>query len=992
MSPAPQVAHARADDVAHARSPRARPSTVLVVDDRADNRDLLAVVLRSAAYRVVEAASGAEALAIARSTHPDLIITDLLMPAMDGYEFARLLRADPGLAETRIVFHTGIFIEEEVRRLAAACGVEHFLVKPCEAQDILDVVALALAAEPSPPGVAVPGASTVDDDHVQALRDRLIAKVEELEHAIRREELVNEQLRSVQRETTRSLTLLETLLASAPVGLCLIDRELRVRHINDLLAVSSPIAIGDQIGRAVADVLPSLWAHIEPHYTHVVESRRAVLNQNVAGASHEDPRQQLSWQASYYPVLLEDEVIGLGVVVVDVTALRRAEAEAAGARDLALEASRMKSSFLANVSHEIRTPLGGVVGMSHLLQYSSLDNQQREYARLLQHSAETLVTVVNDILDFSKIEAGALRLERIDFDLVAAVEDGCDLLAGQAQHKGVRLTIDLDPELPEIVNGDPVRVQQVLGNLLSNAIKFTGAGEIHVTARTIATDGAATWVRFEVSDSGIGLEPEQLERVFQRFTQADDSTTRRFGGTGLGLAIVQQLVQMMDGEVGVESVFGEGSRFWFTLPLGNELQAHGDETAYPELTGSRLLVVDEDEETRRLITALGRGWQMQVTTVDNATAALACLREAAATEPFHCVAIDLQISDGIELVADILRDARFTTPAIMTLTSTYEQRQRSRDAGIHVFTTKPVRRARLGVALTETLRNRRRRVDTPGGSDAGKAMYVNPVILVAEDNAVNQILAASMLSRRGYRTEVVTNGAEALSALSQRPFAAVLMDCQMPEMSGYDATARLRLREPAGRHTPVIAMTAHALHGDREKCLLSGMDDYLSKPLNPDELDRILSRWAPRIPTEQPTPPAAEPPDPLVRNEAAAHDRADPTSESAMDELRDDLGGAQALARVVDVFGRQTPDLLAAMRAAIAAPDAGALARHAHKLRGGCLTLAATHMAGLCDKLERSVAGGSVDGAAELMDGLDRAFQARHAELRAAVAVAEFSP
>jgi signal transduction histidine kinase/HPt (histidine-containing phosphotransfer) domain-containing protein len=937
-------------------------ATVLVLDDRADNRELLAIVLRSAAYEVVEAASGTVALAIARSTHPDLIITDMLMPAMDGYEFVRLLRADPGLAGTRVVFHTGIFIEEEVRRLAAASGVEHFLVKPCEAQDILDVVALALAAEPSPPVVAVPGAGSVDDHHIQALRDRLIAKVEELEHAIRREELVNEQLRSVQRETTTSLTLLETLLASAPVGLCLIDHELRVRHINDLLAVSSPVAIGDQVGRAVADVLPGLWAHIEPHYTHVVESRHAVLNQNVAGASH-DPREQLSWQASYYPVLLEDEVIGLGVVVVDVTALRRAEADAAGARDEALEASRMKSSFLANVSHEIRTPLGGVVGMSHLLQYSSLDNQQREYARLLQHSAETLVTVVNDILDFSKIEAGALRLERIDFDLVAAVEDGCDLLVGQAQDKGVRLTMDLDPELPEIVNGDPIRVQQVLGNLLSNAIKFTGAGEIHVDARTIATGGEVTWVRFEVSDSGIGLEPEQLERVFRRFTQADDSTTRRFGGTGLGLAIVQQLVQMMDGQVGVESVFGKGSQFWFTLPLGNELQPQGGDTAYPELTGSRLLVVDEDEETRRLITALGRGWQMQVTAADNATAALACLREAAATEPFHCVAVDLQMTDGIELVADILRDARFTTPAIMTLTSTYEQRQRSRDAGIHVFTTKPVRRARLGGALTETLRNRRRRVEAPGG-EARNVGYLNPIILVAEDNQVNQILAASMLSRRGYRTEVVGNGAEALSALSQRRFAAVLMDCQMPEISGYDATERLRLREPEAVHTPVIAMTAHALQGDREKCLLSGMDDYLSKPLNPDDLDRILSRWAPRTPTEEP-------------------------GGSAMDELRADLGGAEALGRVVDVFGRQTPGLLAAMRAAIAAPDAGALTHHAHKLKGGSLTLGATHMAGLCDKLELCVAGGSVDGAAELVDGLDRAFQARHAELRAAVAVAE---
>lgn len=240
---------------------------------------------------------------------------------------------------------------------------------------------------------------------------------------------------------------------------------------------------------------------------------------------------------------------------------------------------------------------------------------------------------------------------------------------------------------------------------------------------------------------------------------------------------------------------------------------------------------------------------------------------------------------------------------------------------------------------------------------------LDPIILVAEDNEVNQILAASMLSRRGYRTEVVGNGAEALLALSQRRFAAVLMDCQMPELSGYDATARLRLGEPAAGHTPVIAMTANASQGNREKCLSSGMDDYLSKPLNPDDLDRILERWAPRIPTEEP-------------------------GGLTMDELRADLGGAVVLGRVVDVFGRQTPDLLSAMRAAVAASDAAAVTRHAHKLKGGCLTLGATRMAGLCDKLELCVAGGLVDGAAEVVDGLDRAFQARHAELRAAVAAA----
>ena len=353
--------------------------------------------------------------------------------------------------------------------------------------------------------------------------------------------------------------------------------------------------------------------------------------------------------------------------------------------------------------------------------------------------------------------------------------------------------MDLDPELPEMVAGDPIRVRQVLGNLLSNAIKFTATGEIRVTVRPIATAGELTWVRFEVSDSGIGIEPQQLERVFGRFTQADDSTTRRFGGTGLGLAIVRQLVQMMDGEVGVESVVGEGSQFWFTLPLGDHRQLHGGDTAYPEFADTRLLVVGEDEETCGLIATLGRGWQMQddhggwrrspgVPAGGGGHRADSLRR--------HRPGDDRQP----RVVAAILRDARFTTPAIMTLTSCHEQRQRSRDAGIHAFTTKPVRRARLGSALT-------RRCATAGAGStsqlgrAGDEMVPIPMILVAEDNEVNQILAAHMLSRRGYRTEVVGNGTQALAALSQRPFAAVLMDCQMPELSGYDATSRLRLRE-----------------------------------------------------------------------------------------------------------------------------------------------------------------------------------------------------
>jgi PAS domain S-box-containing protein len=749
--------------------------------------------------------------------------------------------------------------------------------------------------------------------------------------------------------------LLAESIENAPIAMAMLDTEMRYLAYSRKWLEDYGLIGQDLRGRSHYEVFPA-----------IPERWKALHRRALAGEALSDPEdtfeqpngERIFLRWAIHPWRQSSGAIGGMIMVTDVvTDLVRARLEA-------IESSRLKTDFLASMSHEIRTPMNGVIGMTGLLLDTPLSQEQRECAETIRVSSEALLTIINDILDFSKIEADKLVIEPVPFEVHRVVEDVGDLLMPRIQDKALELAVRYGPDVPRCLIGDPGRIRQVLTNLVGNAVKFTEKGHILVEVSRESADPGPVVLRFEVRDTGIGIPADKLGHVFEKFIQGDSSTTRRFGGTGLGLAISRQLTQLMGGTIGVSSDPGRGSTFWFTLPL-----PEGAGETPPELArfpGSRrVLVVDDVELARRVLTEQVESLGPAVDAAESGAAALERLRAAVSTgRPYDAVLLDFMMPDmdGEAVARAIAADRSLAATRLVLVSGTVSRPREDwlRALGFVTFLRKPVRMGDLAPTLTLAFGGTGASPNSPSSARAVPSSaastesqrHTGPRVLVVDDNSVNQKVAARMLGRLGCRVDVAANGTEAVAMVRKLPYAVVFMDCMMPEMDGYEATAAIRAIPGPAARTPIVAMTANAMQGDREQCLAAGMDDYLSKPVRQDQLQEALTRWAPASMAD----PAAPPVDGGVLE--------------AFRQLQEE-GQPDIVSEFIDLFLGDLPARRGALLQALGDGDAERLRATAHALKSSAAYIGAAGLARLCTEVEIAARNGDLVIAAARCSALE---------------------
>jgi len=635
----------------------------------------------------------------------------------------------------------------------------------------------------------------------------------------------------------------ETLVEASPVAIVVLNTEREIMSCNPAFNKLFGYTMEESIGKKLDDLVSRQSDNNEAQkYTEKVLSGKMI---HEIGQRYRKDGTAVDVEILGTPVMVDGKMIGVLGLYHDISQLVKARKEAEAA-------DKAKSEFLANMSHEIRTPMNGIIGMVELALDTELTAEQRDFLETARDSAFALLDLINDILDFSKIEAGKLELETIDFELRNTIETIAYTLAQRAEAKGLEMATFVDFDVPDLLRGDPGRLRQILVNLIGNAIKFTEKGDISVRASLVSQDEKSATILFSVADTGIGIPEDRQRAIFERFKQADGSTTRKYGGTGLGLAISAQLVQMMGGKIEVESEIGKGSTFKFTATFEKQLDAPENGQAFPvELKDVHILGVDDNRTNRKVIQKMLEGFGCRIDTVDNGKDAITRLHQAIdEQDPYQLVLLDMQMPemDGEQTLSLIKQDDKTRHTKVIILTSMGQRGDalRLEKAGCSGYLMKPVKQSQLFKTIVKVLGKAEQATEQSG--EQPKAAAAEPAsrhtrLLLAEDNAVNQKLAVALLSKAGYTVDTVENGVQAIEALQKNEYSLVLMDVQMPEMDGWEATRKIRIAEKAGEHIPIIAMTAHAMKGDRERCLAAGMDDYISKPLRPSQLFAIVKKW-----------------------------------------------------------------------------------------------------------------------------------------------------